>query len=179
MDGYFDVLIQQNGTQGHANATGAVPDTPGDFFRMPGTQYGVFQHRADYSLVTREKPAMPGETLVTYLTGVGSLLDFAVPLGQPAPMSPVDTVTQLNSGGVIDTYNVVVNDTPIGAVGDPNAIPFLGLAPGLVGVYQINFTLPLGTPNGDVQITLRHTGYLSMFGTVNTINSSPVLLRVQ
>jgi uncharacterized protein (TIGR03437 family) len=179
MGGSYQVLIQQNLTQGTATATGAVPVTPGDFFRLPGAQYGIFQHSADYSLVTTDSPAAPGEILVTYLTGVGSPLAFSIPPGQPAPLSPVDTVAQLNTGTVLDTYNVVVNGTPIGSVGDPNAILFLGLAPGFVGVFQINFALPLGLSPGDVQITLRQTTYDAMFGTVNTYNSSPVLLPVQ
>jgi uncharacterized protein (TIGR03437 family) len=91
----------------------------------------------------------------------------------------VDQVTQVNIGTVIDAYNVVVNDTPIGVVGDPNAVLFLGLAPGMVGVYQANFVLPLGLPPGDAQITLRNTSYNSMFGTTNTSSSSPVLLPVR
>jgi hypothetical protein len=42
---------------------------PGDFFRWPGTNLGIFQHWPDYSLVTEDNPARPGEILITYLTG--------------------------------------------------------------------------------------------------------------
>jgi hypothetical protein len=33
-------------------------------------------------------------------------------------------------------------------------IPFMGLAPGLVGVYQINFMLPEGVRSGNVPLLL-------------------------
>jgi len=180
MDGDYAVVIQQNGAQGSATATGPVSNTPGDFFRLPGTSYGIFQHSADYSLVTENSPAQPGEILVTYLTGVGDGgLAYAVPDGQAAPLSPVDPVYQLNIGTVIYTYNIVANGVPIGVVGDPNALLFIGLAPGMVGVFQINFALPDSIPAGDLQITLRYTSYASMFGSTNTYNSAAVLLPVR
>jgi uncharacterized protein (TIGR03437 family) len=173
---YAEVLIQQNATQGSINATVGTP--PGDFFLLSGTQYGIFQHWPDYSLVTKDNPAKPGEWLVTYLTGVGGILDFSVPIGQPAPLSPVDRVVQ--SAVLGDTFNMVVNGSPVGNVGDPNAIPFLGLAPGLVGVYQINFVLPVGTAPGDAQVKLRFTTHgIDLNGPAFSYDSAPVLLPVQ
>ncbi len=35
-----------------------------------------------------------------------------------------------------------------------NPIPFIGLAPGMVGVYQINFILPGYTPSGIIPVQL-------------------------
>jgi len=178
MDGYFAVDIQQNGTLGSATATSAVPVSAGDFFRLPGTSYGIFQHSADYSLVTENSPAHPGEILVTYLTGVGGGLAYDVPDGQAAPLSPVDPVLQSSTTGFSHTYNMVVNGAAIGAIGDPNALLFIGLAPGMVGVYQINFALPESMASGDVQITLRYTVNDSMFGLPFAYNSAAVLLPV-
>jgi uncharacterized protein (TIGR03437 family) len=175
----FEVVIQQNGMQGMAPATQATRVTHGDFFRLPGRQYGIFQHSADYSLVTESNPARQGEILVTYVTGVRSPLAFEVPVGQPAPLNQVDPVGQYNAGAASDTYNIVANGEPIGAIGDPNALAFLGLAPGLVGVFQINFVLSPSVAPGDVQITLRETTYNAMFDITNTNNSSVVLLPVQ
>jgi len=76
------VVIQQNGNQG--SATAPVSESPGEFFQLVGTGYGIFQHGTDYSLVTKDNPAKPGEILVTYLTGTPSSLDFNVPTGEPA-----------------------------------------------------------------------------------------------
>ena len=157
MDGSFAVVIQQNGAQGSATATNAAPLSPGDFFRLPGTSYGIFQHNSAYcSLVMESSPAQPGENLVTYLTGVrDGGLAYAVPDGRAAPLSPADPVYQLNIGTVIYTYNI------------------------MAGVFQINFALPESIPAGDLQITLRYTSYDSMFGSTNTYNSAAVLLPVR
>jgi len=100
------------------NAATARAPTPGDFFSSPGTQYGIFQHSFDYSLVTTSNPARPGEILVTYVTGIGSPLDYHVAVGTPAPLAPVDPVGQFNAGGAADTYNIVANGVPVGSIGD-------------------------------------------------------------
>jgi len=66
-DGTAQVVVQQNGVQGAAMATISSCRRllavlhPGDFFILPGTQYGIFQHGADFSLVTKSHPAKPGE----------------------------------------------------------------------------------------------------------------------
>jgi uncharacterized protein (TIGR03437 family) len=40
--------------------------------------------------------------------------------------------------------------------------------PGIVGLYQINFLVPTGTPNGDIQLVISQSG----------VPSNPVILPV-
>ena len=48
---------------------------PGESFQFPGDPVGeadksISQHSGDYSLVTEENPAKPGETVIAFLTGI-------------------------------------------------------------------------------------------------------------
>lgn len=153
------VVVSQNGVQG--SATAKAPDSAGDFFRIPGTLLGIFQHCGDYSLVTSEKPATAGETIIAYATGLNPASP-PVATGQPAPVTPLSYVPQLNLGYTEDETRLVINDSLVlrGSGGTfvpllPDAIPFMGLTPGSVGLYQINFVLPQGLPSGILPIRIR------------------------
>ena len=160
--GSAKVVVSQNGTQGSASATND-PNSPGELFRIGASQFGVFQHASDYSLVTPDNPVKAGETVIAYATGLPSATP-AVPIGQPAPLSPLSHVPQLDLGTAIDTIGVSLNygvllmdSVPERGSGDTTGllpIPFMGLAPGSVGLYQINFVLPQGLPPGNVPIQL-------------------------
>ena len=91
-DGTAQISVSQNGNQGSASAL-YDPTAPGEFFTLNGTQFGIFQHAADYSLVTQDNPASPGETLIAYATGLPEA-EPAIPDGQPAPIAPLSTVRQ-------------------------------------------------------------------------------------
>jgi uncharacterized protein (TIGR03437 family) len=110
--------------------------SPGDFFERD-SGFAILQHASDYSLVTEENPARPDENLVAYLTGMPGALPAAT-TGSPSPSSPLAIVPQ--NGQVVNDSYVLAFYKQIG--GFAVTPTFLGLAPGLVGVYQINFTLP-------------------------------------
>jgi uncharacterized protein (TIGR03437 family) len=70
-------------------------------------------------------------TLVIYLTGMGDT-DTHLPAGLPTPDAPLrETLVQPS----------------VSVAGQPATVLFSGLTPGLVGVYQINATLPADTPS--------------------------------
>ena len=88
--------------------------------------------------VERSAPAIvararSGSALVLYVVGLGAT-DPAVPDGAPAPASPL-------------ARSLVQPAVTVG--GQPATVFFSGLAPGLVGVYQVNATLPEGA-SGDI-----------------------------
>ena len=59
--------------------------------------------------------------------------------GQPSPASPLPQTTT----------------TPTVTIGGVNApVGFSGLAPGIVGLYQVNVTLPASVPSGNQPIVL-------------------------
>jgi uncharacterized protein (TIGR03437 family) len=87
------------------------------------------------------QPAERGGFIQIYATGLGPVSN-APPDGAPAPSTPplATTLTQ-----------------PVVTIGGAEApVLFSGLAPGLVGLYQINVQVPAGAPAGDaVPVVLR------------------------
>jgi uncharacterized protein (TIGR03437 family) len=94
-------------------------------------------------LVTDSNPLHRGETVVIYLTGLGQTSPV-VSDGMPAPVDPLAlalTPPTVDLGGV--TLPVI----------------YAGLAPGQVGVYQINATVPTNAPEGlGVLLTITQGG---------------------
>ncbi|MGA2328984.1 MAG: hypothetical protein ABSH05_22175 [Bryobacteraceae bacterium] len=193
VSGSTQVVVSQNGVQGSATVP-VDTTTPGEFFRLGSTQYGVFQH-VDYSLVTEESPALPGEIIIAYLTGLQTATP-AVPTGQPAPADPLSvecdrTPTlsvnrhnlQLGPTSIYDPYNVdpgcIASYTQISG-----PITYIGLSPTSVGLFQINFTVPASAPAGDQPLILvwrrcwRFPGGITVCNPSDQLSSQPVLLPV-
>jgi uncharacterized protein (TIGR03437 family) len=182
-------------SQGAAKGTAAIPllSGLGAFFRMGNTQYGIFQHGADYSLVTTDNPARADETIVACATGLETPKP-AVPDGQATPMSPPYYVPQSYLGTFnIDETGIYVTDNTgfqvsisPGASSQPgSSLLFMGLAPGLVGVYQINFIMPK-THSGVAAVAISHaTCNPGLYDgcnqrvTVVSTAGQPVLIPVQ
>jgi uncharacterized protein (TIGR03437 family) len=148
-----EVIVEQSAQRGSARAPLRLT-SPGEFFRWPGTNLGTFQHWPDYSLVTPENPARPGETIIAYLTGLPGTTP-TVPTGQASPFEPLAVVPRYSYSPLVDAYTIY----------DPVDLTFLfeaqtlwiGLVPGLVGVYQVNLVLPGSAGGGDRQVVFRRT----------------------
>jgi uncharacterized protein (TIGR03437 family) len=161
------VAISQGGFQGSATVNLGFslypPVTVGAFFQIAGASFGIFQHGSGYSLVTMDNPATAGETIIGYATGLPTASPV-VPDGQPAPTSPLSSVPQpfvdnsdvaqlglsINSDFSVSTSNWLPYSS---IVGQP-PIPFMGLAPGAVGLFQIDFVIPSGLPAGTATIAI-------------------------
>jgi uncharacterized protein (TIGR03437 family) len=141
--GYASVAVIRDGVRSIPVWAPVLNFDPGLFAVAGG--HGAIQHAADFALVTRENPARPGEVVVAYATGLGAV-EPPVAAGQPAPHSPLSrTLT-----------------TPAVLVGGRQAeVLFCGLAPGHVGLYQINFVVPAGIGPGDVDVVVEFTGPIS------------------
>jgi len=75
-------------------------------------------------------PAQPGETLVVYAVGLGSTTPV-VPAGTPSPNPPAVATRH---------FSLILN---YGCATKRTVTPdFVGLTPGLVGLYQVNFVVP-------------------------------------
>jgi hypothetical protein len=181
----MELNVTQNGVLGTAMVQG-VRAAPGDFFRIGSTQFGVFQHASDSALVTSDNPAQAGETIIGYATGLPPA-EPPVPIGQPTPISPLSHVPQVAGNREVDRLGVLVADIllldPVPVSGDTTGqfpIPFMGLAPGLVGVYQINFVLPEGVGSGNVPVRLgRDLCFGIGFCRPDFTYSQPVLISVR
>lgn len=96
-------------------------------------------------------PAAGGTTITLYGTGQGQVSP-AVPDGNPAPASPLaQTVAVPTASGTTCLSSQPSMCVAVGATGF-GAVQYSGLAPGFVGLWQINVTIPRGTPAGNVPV---------------------------
>jgi uncharacterized protein (TIGR03437 family) len=127
-----------NGATATASSTVNVQSvTPGIF---------VVVKNSDFSLVTASNPARAGDDLAIFATGLGAVTP-AVASGQLAPSNPLSTTAAaaVTIGGVAAQ---VSSPTPV-------------LAPGFVGVYQVNARVGAGTPTGSQPLALSIGGQTS------------------
>ena len=143
---------------------------PGIFTLPDGS--GAIQHASDYSLVTASNPAAPGETIVIYATGLGPVTG-TVADGTPAPgPAPVQQLCQPSS--------VMLGGTPGNFDGTPANILYAGLAPGYVGLYQVNVQVPPSMPAGPSSLYIFAPGcWLRGLPPLNSGFGNTVTLPVQ
>ncbi len=99
------------------------------------------------SLGLRAAPARPGDILEVFATGLGSV-DPSVRTGAAAPGSPLSRAVQVP----------LVNYGRSSFFGPFERPRFIGLAPGFVGLFQINVAVPEGAPtNPRTPLTLEYS----------------------
>jgi uncharacterized protein (TIGR03437 family) len=132
--GIVGIQVINNGTSSNTVTAYTGSTAPGVFtLNQDGLGYGAVQHNADYSLVTPSNPAQPGEYLIVYLSGLGAVSP-AVSDGAAGPLSPLSWTTN-----TITAY-----------IGGQAVTPtYFGLAPGFVGLYQLDVQVPTGLTAGD------------------------------
>ncbi len=105
----------------------------------------VIAQHPDGTLVSDSAPAVPGEFLVLYMTGLGET-DATVTTGDPSPSNPL--------ANVLDVPVLTLNDRQI-------QLLFAGLTPGLVGLYQINMQVPADLPSATYNLAVAQKGVIS------------------
>lgn len=129
-----EVTVEQAGNS--ASVRARFLESPGEFFRLNDEKLypknaGVFQHVDDYSVVRLARGAKAGQPLIAYLTGLGPTSPI-VASGTAAPLLPPAKLDE--------NAPYVSNILMVG--GKPARILYIGLTPGLAGVYQVNFIVP-------------------------------------
>jgi uncharacterized protein (TIGR03437 family) len=93
-----------------------------------------------YSLVTDDNPAVPGESIIVMGSGLGLTSpqpsDQGLDSGEPTPNSPLFNVPLVSDDFVSSL-----------AGGKTATVEFVGLMPGMVGIYQINLKLNEDLPD--------------------------------
>ncbi len=118
---------------------------PGIFIAA-GTQ-GAILNVAN-QVVDSAHPAGAGDVIVIFCTGLGAL-DPPAKTGQPA-----------NSGVAVVPPSVTVGGIPV-------TPQYAGVAPGFVGLYQVNVAIPAGTPSAAaVPVQLIQNGGASNIATI-------------
>ena len=121
------IVVTVNGTKSNVVSVPLAPTAPGVFSRQSnGLGDGAILH-PDYTVVSQSNPAVPGETVQVFLTGLGAV-NPAVADGTAAPAKPLASVV-----APVSVY--------VGGLASPN-VSFKGLSPGLASLYQLNVQIP-------------------------------------
>jgi uncharacterized protein (TIGR03437 family) len=129
------IQVTNNGVASNIVTELVNATTPGVFTSSYGLGYAIAEH-ANGLLVSPSSPAQPGETVITYASGLGTVFPTVMD-GSAAPATPLST-----------TSNAITLD--VGGVPAPvTAYSFTGLAPGFAGLYQVNVTIPSTAAAGD------------------------------
>lgn len=124
---------------------------------------GAIQHASNFQAVTLANPAVKGEAVILYATGLGPVQpDPGV--GNAANTNPL-SLTQI---------------TPAVTVGGKSAeVLFSGLAPGFAALNQVNIRIPQDAPSGSIDVTIGVTvSGAGGFGTFSR-TSKAVTLSIQ
>ncbi len=100
--------------------------------------YALALRYPDYSLIGPNNPAARGDILILYTTGLG-----------PLTQTPRD-----GYGAPSDVLASTIDPFQVNVAGSQCKVFFSGLAPGFVGLYQINLQLPSDLPAGNLDIQI-------------------------
>jgi uncharacterized protein (TIGR03437 family) len=133
------IPVTINANQESATITATIQQgAPGifEYLLQDGVTKNAILLHADGSLVTPKSPALAGETLRSYVTGL-------IPPFNPSGTSVV-------SSNSFDPLTGVTITTPVIVGINSKAIPppTVTYADGMIGVWEVQFVLPAGTPTG-------------------------------
>ncbi|HXB66742.1 MAG TPA: hypothetical protein VNY05_00750 [Candidatus Acidoferrales bacterium] len=128
------LVVTVNGVKSVPASFQVNPTAPG-VFTLAQSNHAVAQNNADGKLNSPQFPAKPGDYIIAYLTGQG-VVDNPVATGAPTPAAPLSrplAAVQAKIGGL------------------PAQVSFAGLAPGFIGLLQVNLMIP-DVPAGDLPL---------------------------
>jgi uncharacterized protein (TIGR03437 family) len=143
--------VQVSSAAGTSTLTVQVAATAPAIFSLnqQGTGPGAILHGATYQVVTASNPAVGGEIISIYCTGLGAV-NPAAQTGAVPPDPPPQLVAPVQ---------VLI-------AGAMAPITYQGVAPGYAGLYQINVQIPTGTPSGPRPLQIIQNGAASNTVTV-------------
>jgi uncharacterized protein (TIGR03437 family) len=148
--GYATIQVTNNSVASNSVTMYTEQSAPGAFtLSQNGIGPGAFLH-ASGQVVSDSSPAAFGETIEAFLTGLGAV-DPSVNDGAAASATTLSTTD--------DPYDVYVDGV------EAINVTYAGLAPGFVGLYQVNFVVPSTPDTGDVYVDFedeQYGGYTSM-----------------
>ena len=133
------VVVSNGGTASASISVPVVAAQPGIFnYSAGGNTFGAILH-ANFALANTANPAKPGETVLIYCTGLGAV------------ESPPE------DGAAGNGQHTLLN--PEVSIGGTKAmVSFSGLAPGFVGLYQINAEVPAELKAGNQPVAIEAGG---------------------
>jgi uncharacterized protein (TIGR03437 family) len=146
------VTATLNGSPGATQTVNLAQFAPAIFtMNATGSGQGAILD-SSYRLVDASNPATPGTTTVLiFCTGLGDVT-AGLPNGSPAPLTPL---LQTLTAPTVAICGISAN------------VSFSGLAPGYVGLYQVNAQVPAGlAANNAVPVVLSVGGAISNTVTI-------------
>ena len=142
------VTVAVNGGASNAVTVNVLGAAPGLFSTSSGQ---AIVQNSDYTLNSPSNPAKVGSTIIAYLSGSGSVSP-AVADGAIAPLGTL----------------VYANAASSATIGSSTAqVAFAGLAPGFVGLVQVNIVVPSGLTTGTYPLTVTIGSETSNSATTN------------
>jgi uncharacterized protein (TIGR03437 family) len=156
LQGQAAVVVTRDGVASLPTTVTLMPYVAAVFTyeRVAGVFDPIIVHAANNQLVTPASPAVPGEFVIVYGTGIGDLTVLPT-TGAPSPGNPP----------------AKAKITPTVTIGNVNAaVTFAGLTPGAVGLAQVNVMVPQNLPSSST---------LPLVIDFNGSSSQPVNLPVK
>jgi uncharacterized protein (TIGR03437 family) len=148
--GTVNIAVVVNGGSSNIAAVPVATAAPGLFVLQSG-QAAVLN--PDYSINDPSNPVKAGATIFAYLTGSGPVSPAAKD-GVPAPTTSLVYVQASNSATIGN---------------QPATVSFAGLAPGFVGLVQMNIVVPTGLAPGTYPLSVTIDG--------QTSNAAPITVK--
>ena len=145
--GTVNVAVLVNGGSSNIAAVPVATAAPGLFYDLASGQAAVLN--PDYSVNDPSNPAMTGSTIFAYLTGSGPVSPAAKD-GIPAPNAPLSWAT---------AYTAKIGSAEA-------AVSFTGLAPGWVGLVQMNIVVPATLTAGIYPLSITIDGQTANSATI-------------
>ena len=140
LQGPTATIVVQGGSSSNTVTVPVAASSPGIYaMNQAGSGPGAILH-ADYGLVSAARPAIGGETVLIYLTGMGAV-NPSVPDGTAGGTNPLSVTT--------------ISPVTVYVAGQPATVVYSGLAPGYPGLYQMNVTLPALAVSGNVPLAIQ------------------------
>jgi uncharacterized protein (TIGR03437 family) len=129
-----------------------VDFAPGFFeYTESNNQRSAAALNENFQVIGANNPAVRGRALQFYFNGLGDVTNRPES-GEPGGSSPLSST----------------RETPSVSIGGRNAqVLFSGLAPGLVGVYQVNVVVPSDAPSGRQPVGLTINGIQARNSFIN------------
>jgi uncharacterized protein (TIGR03437 family) len=131
----YQIIVNANGALATPQPIQLTAATPGLDTFPDGTVVAV--HAADGTLVSAASPAKQSEYVVLFLLGMGDTTD------------PVGSGNTSTGGSSVPTVAPTLTFN-----GNQVPVAFTGLAPGFVGLYQMNVQIPANLPGGNVVVSV-------------------------
>jgi uncharacterized protein (TIGR03437 family) len=161
--GVMNLFLARDGASGPLIQITVNAAAPALFQTPDGV--AVATHNADNSLITASAPATAGEVITLYATGLGWVYPagFGWTYSAASGWTPVGAACTEDGteNGVLpvaaqwlcnmEQFSVWISGAPI----DSGLILYAGLAPGYVGLYQVDVRMPASLPsNPEIRVAL-------------------------